>query len=102
MSMTRAIIKRPDEEYGHMTNISTRLEALQKTVEGYIEMVKLDQDVMLIVDEEGRIKNNPQYNCTVKGIPLFGTIIAIGYGGEELTDLPITFKDWKTKYLIVR
>ena len=100
MAMIRAIVKRPDEEYGHMTNVSNRLETLQKTVGGYIETITLDKDVVLIVDEEGRIKENPQYNCHVKGIPLYGTIVAIGYNGAgEFADLTISMKDWKTKYL---
>ena len=29
----RVIIKRPDEKFGHVTNISVRLENLQKTVD---------------------------------------------------------------------
>ena len=41
MKKIKCIIKRPDEEYGHVTNISPRLENLQKTVEGYIETVPL-------------------------------------------------------------
>ena len=39
MAKIRAIIKRPDEKYGHVTNISPTLENLQKTVGGYIEPV---------------------------------------------------------------
>lgn len=31
----KVIIKRPDEKYGHVTNISTTLENLQRTVEGH-------------------------------------------------------------------
>lgn len=38
----KVIIKRADEEYGHVTNISHRLENLQNTVGGYIETVNID------------------------------------------------------------
>ena len=34
MAMLRAIVKRPDELVGHMTNVSDRLETMQKTVGG--------------------------------------------------------------------
>lgn len=37
MKKIKVIVKRPDEQYGHVCHISDRLENLQKTVEGYIE-----------------------------------------------------------------
>ena len=43
MAKIRAIIKRPDEEYGHVAHISATLENLQKTVGGYIETVGLTE-----------------------------------------------------------
>ena len=43
MSKIRAIVKRPDEKYGHVTHISASLENLQKTVGGYIETVGLTE-----------------------------------------------------------
>lgn len=89
----KAIIKRPDEKYGHMTNISNTLENLQRTVEGYIATVTLGE-VVLIVNDEGLI-NGSHFNCTVAGIDLFGTIIVAGVDGEEFGDVPISFKEWK-------
>ena len=98
MAMLRAIVKRPDEQYGHMTNVSNRLETMQKTVEGYIETITLDNKVVIICDEEGRLKGSP-INCTVSRIPFVGVIAAVGYKGEEFADLPISMKDWKSNYL---
>lgn len=34
-----------------------RLELLHKCVGGYIECVNLDNDLMMVVDEEGKLKN---------------------------------------------
>ena len=39
MSKTKAIIKRPDEEYGHIANISCTLENVQEIVGGKSEAV---------------------------------------------------------------
>lgn len=106
MVRTRCIIKRPDEEFGHMTNISCTLENLQKTVEGYIETVTLVHQTLsvdgecvlpgfcIICNEEGRIKGLP-HNCKVDGIDFCGTIIAIGVKGDDFADIPISFTDWK-------
>lgn len=51
----KVIVKRPDELYGHMTNISNTLENMQKIVEGPIETLTMPGYV-LILNEEGRIR----------------------------------------------
>ena len=38
------------------------LEELQKIVEGYIEIVKLDKDLVMVVNEEGKFESEPQVN----------------------------------------
>ena len=81
MAMLRAIVKRPDELVGHMTNVSDRLETMQKTVGGLIETVTLDRQVVIVCNEEGKIRGM-EPNCAVCGIPFYGTIVAIGYDGK--------------------
>ena len=89
----KVIIKRPDEQYGHVTNISNTLENLQKIVGGYIETLTMPGYV-LILNEEGAITGMP-YNCHVRGFTLFGTIIVAAIGPEDFDDLRITFQDWR-------
>lgn len=57
MEKIKAIIKRPDETHGHMTWISNTLENLQRTVGGFIEVVPLTVNSVMILNEEGKIKN---------------------------------------------
>lgn len=106
----RAIIKRPDEEYGHVTFISDTLENLQRTVGGYIETVtfrglmRSSDDFVIICDEEGLLKKKP-YNCTVRvrdqrwprlaDLPLCGYIVVLGVSGDELADCPLQLAEWK-------
>lgn len=105
MKKIKAIIKRPDEEVGHMTWISNRLENLQGIVEGYIEAFTVDAKTVVICNEEGRIKNL-DFNCTLYGeslyfgerIPLqdfYGNIIVIGVDGDDFRDVQIKLSDWK-------
>jgi hypothetical protein len=94
MRKTRAIIKRSDEPYGHMTNISTRLENLQKLVGGYIEAVTLKPGLVILCNEEGKVRGLP-FNMTIQGEPLVGDIVVIGTEGEEFGDIPIEFAEWK-------
>ena len=44
-------------------------------------------DVVIICNEEGRLKSLP-YNCDLFGILFVGTIIFAGVDGEEFADLP--------------
>jgi hypothetical protein len=95
MSKIRAIIKRPDEKYGHVTNISPTLENLQKTVGGYIETVTFNEWVILC-NENGKIEGLP-YNMRIGNLDvLVGTIIVLGIAGEEFSDCPLDFKVWKS------
>lgn len=99
MPKNRVIIKRPDEEYGHVANISMKLENLQRTVGGYIEVVPVLSDivgkkVVCICDEDGKLKGYDR-NFRLYGDIVVGTVILCGMDGENLTDIPIEFKTWK-------
>lgn len=93
----RAIIKRPKEQYGHMTHISPALENLQKHVGGPIETYTRG-DIVIICNEEGKLRHLPKnfYAGTFPFIDVFvGTVIVVGHGEEDFTDIPITFDAWK-------
>lgn len=95
----RAIIKRPDENFRHVTNISPSLKNLQRTVGGFIETVTLkklpdDSDIVIICNEEGLLLGLP-YNCSIAGFDFVGDIICVGANAEEFADCPISFDLWK-------
>lgn len=109
MGKIRAIIKRPDEEFGHVTNISDTLENLQRTVGGYIETVTITAEVngerkrfVIVCDEEGRLKDK-EPNCSVLGVRFYGDIAVRFYGdiavlgidNDRFADCPLTFGEWK-------
>ena len=99
----KVIIKRPCDQFGEEATIANTLEALQEAVGGYIETVTLDNGVVLICNEEGRIRNMP-YNFTLRRMrgvvtvqnAIFGTVIACGVDGDEFADIPIDFNEWKS------
>lgn len=90
----KCFIKRPDEEYGHVTYISVSLENLQRNVGGYVESVTLIPQVgrkpgmVVLCDEDGRLKNKP-FNCTYFGISFVGDILVLGYKDGEFCSVPI-------------
>lgn len=97
----RVLIKRPDEKYGHICNISKSLNNLQRTVDGYIEVVKLmdapdGKPILLVCNEEGKIRGL-EHNMYIGDEEIVGTFFLCSSEGEELTDLPELWglAEWK-------
>jgi hypothetical protein len=99
----KVIIKRPCDQFGEEATIPNTLKALQEAVGGYIETVTLDNGVVLICNEEARLRDMP-YNFTLRRMwgvvtiqnAIFGTVIACGVDGDEFADIPIDFNEWKS------
>ena len=83
------IIKKPGQPPMVEPLFPNELEAFQQAVGGYIESVTLCTDLVLIVNEEGRLLDLP-YNTTVAGLPLFGTIVAVSTNGPEFASIKAT------------
>lgn len=98
----RVIVKRPFEPIGHEERIPNTLEALQKLVGGYIEVIRVPSYIAhhrclaLIVDEEGKIKQRTPNLIAGPNIRwnLVGPVVAVGIDGEDFTDCPISLRDW--------
>lgn len=94
----RAIVKRPDEKYGHVTNISCTLKNLQRIVGGPIETVSFGPGAVIICNEEGKFRGLPK-NFYIGHPPfmeaIVGEVAVVGVDGEEFCDLQMDFKIWK-------
>ena len=67
---------------------------------GYIEIVPLGdrRDCAIICDEEGKLKDyekNMRIPCDYLDDVFYGDIVVLGAEGEEFTDIPIEFAEWK-------
>lgn len=80
------IIKKPGLP-PHFATVRNELPYLQAVVGGYIEMVKVTTDCVIICNEEGRLMNLPR-NCELCGVDFVGTVLICGVDGEEFTDVP--------------
>ena len=90
----KAIVKRPDEAVGHMTNISNTLKNFQRIVEGPIEVVRIADDAIIIVNEEGKLRGLPvNFICGQEVI--VGEVAVVGVDGDEFADVPIDLNVWK-------
>ena len=91
----KTIVKLPHERIGHYEDIPNELSALQQAVDGHIEAVYLDSGLVMIVNEEGKLRGLPrsfqtQYDTIV------GTAVICGQCGDEFADVPITLRTWET------
>ena len=100
MAKIKAIVKRVDEEYGHITNVSNTLENLQKIVGGHIEVVPVATNTVIICNEEGKIRQLPTNivlgSDGVVWDAICGDLIVCGIDGFDFGDITIDFKTWKT------
>ena len=88
----KVIIKQPGQK-PYVTHISNRLENLQKTVGGYIETVNV-AGIVIICDEEGRIKRQP-FNCKIGRTSFVGPVIFAGIEDEKFSSIPCEFRTFK-------
>ena len=96
----RALYKAPDDTKFRQILVPNELHTLQELVGGYIETVTagVDPDVVLIVNEEGVIRMDMEYNCVIRckdarggfDCPFYGPILLVGADGDEFTDVPIS------------
>lgn len=76
-----AVIKLPGEE-PEMREIENTLKALQAIVEGPIETVRLSKSIVIVINEEGRIRG-----MTPNVLGLVGPMVCVGVAGEEFRGL---------------
>lgn len=95
----KVIVKRPDEKYGHVTHMSNTLKAFQTAVGGPIEVIRVTDEALCIVNEEGKLRGlEPNFfmGRYPFGDLIVGTVVIVGADGEEFGDCPIDFNTWKS------
>lgn len=70
------------------TWIRNELTQLQALVGGYIETVPVDGEMLLLVNEEGKLQGLPA-NFAYGQDVLCGTVVAVGIQGDSFVSCPI-------------
>ena len=83
----QVLYKRPGKNIMEVV-IPNELEWLQGAVEGYIQAVNLRPDLVMLVNEEGKL-NGMKHNFNLPGDEIFGPAVFIGVDGEDFTDCPL-------------
>lgn len=91
--MIWAIIIEPDKD-PRMETIYNELHTLQRLVDGYIEVCPLAEDMVMIINEEGKLRGLPKnFWMEVIGDYIVGTAVFVGVDGDEFDDVPVTLSD---------
>lgn len=93
MSKIKAIIKKPEDEFGRLVEVENELEVFQSIVGGYIETTGY-KNLVIICNEEGKLRGL-EPNIVLGHDMLVGPIIVCGASGDEFADIPIDFKKWE-------
>lgn len=83
----KIVFKEPDKPPRTMV-IPNDLHTLQQLVDGYIEVVRLNNGLLAIVNEEGKLRGLKPSGLEFKGDPLVGNVILCGEDGDQFTDVP--------------
>lgn len=70
-----------------IATIPNTLEAMQKLVGGYIETVTLPNGLILVMDEEGRLKGRQENVRCVQYGTIVGTVFVTAADGDEFRSL---------------
>lgn len=92
----KAIIKKVGEA-PQVVNLENTLEAVQKAVGGYIEVLRIDRNLLMICDEEGKLKGK-SYNFDLGHDIIVGDVLFVQSDGEDFTDLNETNIETVLKY----
>lgn len=89
----RTIVIDPGKD-PRMETIRNDLHTLQRLVGGYIEAVSLVEDMVMIINEEGKLRGLPKnFWMKVIGDYIVGTAVFVGVDGDEFDDVPVTLSD---------
>ena len=84
----KVIVKKPGEQ-PYLRDILNNLKEYQEIVGGYIEVVYMGADILMICNEEGKL-NRLEHNFYIPGDTVVGTVFFVGKDGEDFRSLTDT------------
>ena len=91
-------------ELSRIVTIPNTLKAMQKLVGGYIETMSLPNGLVIVIDEEGRLKGLHENVRCVRYGTIVGTLFITAADGEEFRSLTTeeiqTARAWLLKHSV--
>ena len=95
------VIRKHPGQMPEVIDVENDGDAIRAELGGYMEAVTIAEDLVILCDEEGRLKGKAP-NMKIAGVGFVGTILIVGVDGEEFCDVPkLDFVLW-TFFRVVR
>ena len=91
--LLKAIVKEPGKEAEEFI-VADDYKELKSIVGGHLESVTVEEGLVVLCDDEGRLKGKP-INCWFDGINFRGTIVVLGSKGENFDNCPISLDEFR-------
>ncbi len=81
------ILRIEPNKHPEMISMDNAYDAFIKEIGGPLESLTLSDTAMMLLDEEGKLKENPIGNRRLRGDVLVGTVLIAGVAKDELCSL---------------
>ena len=82
------VIRKHPGEYPEVIDVENDVDAICAELDGHMEAFTIAQDLVILCDEEGRLKGKaPNIALKGLGVDFCGTILIVGVDGEEFCDV---------------
>ena len=86
----KAVIKKAGSPHGQIVEMENRLEDFQSIVGGYIEVFRLTENILIVLNEEGKLLDlEPNILISNRGYAelIVGDVVIVGDAGENFGSL---------------
>ena len=84
----RILYKQPGQDPRSIV-IPNELKVMQQLVGGYIETLRISDNGILVMNEEGKLLGlEPNFYLGAIGDTIVGPVLVVGKNGDEFADLP--------------
>lgn len=90
------IYKEPGRDPVEVT-VPNELRQFQSMVGGYIETIPYTKEILILCDEQGKLKMKPA-NIKLRGDFVVGPIVFLGVDEEDFTDCPLNIREFYTQH----
>jgi hypothetical protein len=79
-----------------IVDLESDLKSIEEALCGLPEVIRLKDGGVMIVDEEGMLKQYPHNDLAsyISGRHIYGTALIVGVDGEEFDDVPDQYYVW--------